>query len=108
MICCRARGVRRSRRCCEPRPGAGRPVSVRSIVGIDALRELGSKSFYVFIVSSLLICIPLAAYYAYAPIFAKVGVYNVGPRNVVTSVFPNPSSLMTLGQISETGFMLLM
>src|SRR3989449_4034769 len=91
-----------------PPPGAGRPVSVRSIVGIDALRELGSKSFYVFIVSSLLICIPLAAYYAYAPIFAKVGVYNVGTRNVVTRVFPNPSSLMTLGQISETGFMLLM
>jgi len=91
-----------------PPPGAGRPVSIRSIVGIDALRELGSRSFYVFIVSSLLICIPLAAYYAYAPIFAKVGVYDVGTSNVVTSVFPNPSSLMTLGQISETGFMLLM
>src|SRR5438093_4160249 len=91
-----------------PPPGAGRPVSIRSIVGIDALRELGSKSFYVFIVSSLLICIPLAAYYAYAPIFARVGVYDVGTSNAVTSVFPNPSSLMTLGQISETGFMLLM
>jgi len=91
-----------------PPPGAGRPVSIRSIVGIDALRELGSKPFYVFIVSSLLICIPLAAYYAYAPIFAKVGVYDAGTHNVVTGIFPNPSSLMTLGQISETGFMLLM
>src|SRR5712691_10972212 len=64
-----------------PPPAAGRPVSIRSIVGIDALRELGSRSFYVFIVSSLLICIPLAAYYAYAPIFAKVGVYDVGTSN---------------------------
>src|SRR5439155_27184177 len=54
-----------------PPPGAGRPVSIRSIIGIDALRDLGSKSFYVFIASSLLICIPLAAYYAYAPIFAR-------------------------------------
>src|SRR6266576_4353340 len=77
-----------------PPPGAGRPVSIRSIVGIDALRELGSKAFYVFIVSSLLICIPLAAYYAYAPIFAKVGVYDAGTHNVVTGIFPNPSSLM--------------
>jgi len=91
-----------------PPPGAGRPVSVRSIVGLDALRELGSKPFYVFIACSLLICIPLAAYYAYAPIFAKVGVYDVGTKNLVTGVFPNPSSLMTLGQISETAFMLLM
>jgi len=91
-----------------PPPGAGRPVSIRSIIGIDALRDLGSKSFYVFIASSLLICIPLAAYYAYAPIFAKVGVYDAGTSNIVTRVFPNPSSLMTLGQISETGFMLLM
>src|SRR5438093_1071097 len=91
-----------------PPPGAGRPVSIRSIVGIDALRGLGSQSFYVCIASSLLICIPLAAYYAYAPIFAKVGVYDVGTSNIVTHVFPNPSSLMALGQISETGFMLLM
>ena len=91
-----------------PPPGAGRPVSVRSIVGIDALRELGSKPFYVFIACSLLICIPLAAYYAYAPIFAKVGIYDAGTHNVVTGIFPNPSSIMTLGQISETGFMLLM
>jgi len=91
-----------------PPPAAGRPISVRSIVGIDALRELGSTPFYVFVVSSLLICIPLAAYYAYAPLFAKVGVYDVGTHNFVTAVFKNPSSLMTLGQMSETAFMFLM
>jgi len=91
-----------------PPPAAGQPVSIRSIVGIDALRELGSPPFYVFIVSSLLICIPLAAYYAYAPVFAKIGVYDVGTQNLVTKLLPNPSSLMTLGQMSETGFMLLM
>ncbi len=91
-----------------PPPAAGRPVSIRSILGIDALRELGSTPFYVFIVSSLLICIPLAAYYAYAPVFAKVAVYDAGAHNFVTALLPNPSSLMTLGQIAETLFMLLM
>jgi nucleoside transporter len=91
-----------------PPPAAGQRVSVRSIIGLDALQHLGSRSFYVFIASSFLICIPLAAYYAYAPVFARVGVYEVGTSNVVTTVFPNPSSLMTLGQMSEVVFMLLM
>ena len=91
-----------------PPPAAGRPVSLRSIVGVDALRELGSKPFYVFIISSMLICIPLSAYYAFAPIFARVAVYDAGTTNVVTRLLPNPSSLMTLGQMSETAFMVLM
>lgn len=91
-----------------PPPAAGQRVSMRSIVGLDALQQLGSKPFYVFIISSLLICIPLAAYYAYAPVFARVGVYDTGTVNVVTGFLPNPSSLMTLGQMSEVVFMLLM
>jgi len=91
-----------------PPPAAGQRVSVRSIVGLDALKQLGSRPFYVFIVSSLLICIPLSAYYAYAPIFARVGVYDAGTANVITKLLPNPSSLMTLGQMSEVIFMLLM
>ncbi len=91
-----------------PPPAAGQRVSMRSIVGLDALRELGSKPFYVFMASSLLISIPLAAYYAYAPVFARVGVYDAGTANVVTGLFPNPSSLLTLGQMSEVVFMLLM
>ena len=90
-----------------PPPAAGQPVSVRSILGADALKELGSRPFFVFIISSLLICIPLAAYYAYAPVFAKVGIYDVGTSNFVTKMFPNPSSIMTLGQIAETLFMLM-
>lgn len=91
-----------------PPPAAGQRVSVRSIMGLDAFRELGSTPFYVFIASSLLICIPLAAYYAYAPVFARVGVYDAGTVNLVTRLLPNPSSLMTLGQMSEVIFMLLM
>ena len=35
-------------------------MSVRSILGLDALDRLGSPSFYAFLASSMLICIPLA------------------------------------------------
>src|SRR5207237_1287323 len=83
-----------------PPPAAGRRVSVQSIIGVDALKELGSPPFYVFIICSFLICIPLAVYYTYAPIFAKVAVYDLQTTNVVTGALPNPSSLMTLGDMS--------
>src|SRR5690606_20022299 len=74
----------------------GEPVSVRSIIGIDALRALGSPSFYVFVVSSLLISIPLAAYYNFTQLF--LGAAGVG----------NIAATQTLGQMSEVVFMLLM
>jgi nucleoside transporter len=91
-----------------PPPAAGEKVSVQSIVGIDALRQLGSRSFYVFIACSFLICIPLAAYYNFAPIYAANAVYDQGTSNALVSLLPNPSSLMSLGQMSEVAFMLLM
>ncbi len=91
-----------------PPTAAGEKVSLRSIVGADALALLGSRPFYVFIVSSLLICIPLAAYYNFAPIYAANAVYDQGTSNALVSLLPNPSSLMSLGQMSEVAFMLLM
>jgi nucleoside transporter len=79
-----------------PPTGAGRPVSIRSIMGLDALRELGSRPFYVFIAASLLLCIPLAAYYNFTQIFlGDAGVANI-------------AATQTLGQMSEVVFMLLM
>jgi nucleoside transporter len=91
-----------------PPRGAGDRVSLGSIAGLDALKHLGSRSFYIFIASSLLICIPLAAYYNFAPIYAANAVYDQGTTNVLTGMLPNPSSLMSLGQMSEVLFMLLM
>ena len=91
-----------------PPSAAGEKVSLRSIVGVDALRQLGSRSFYVFIACSLLICIPLAAYYNFAPIFVANAVYDQGTSNAIVELLPNPSSLMSLGQMSETVFMVLM
>ena len=91
-----------------PPPAAGEKVSLKSIVGIDAFRQLGSRAFYIFIACSILICIPLAAYYNFAPIFVANAVYDQNVSNAVVGLLPNPSSLMTLGQMSEAAFMLLM
>ena len=91
-----------------PPPAAGEKVSLKSIVGIDALRQLGSRAFHIFIACSILICIPLAAYYNFAPIFVANAVYDQNVSNAVVGLLPNPSSLMTLGQMSEAAFMLLM
>jgi nucleoside transporter len=79
-----------------PPPAKGEEVSVRSIVGVDALKKLGSTSFYVFLVSSLLISIPLAAYYSFAPIL------------VDNTDFQDVAAVMTVGQMSEVIFLLLM
>ena len=98
-----------------PPRAAGEKVSVRSIIGLDALKHLGSRSFYVFIVSSLLISIPLAAYYNFAPIFVNSAIYGGEAETftgfagwLVNDVFPSPAALMSLGQMSEVIFMLLM
>lgn len=79
-----------------PPPAAGEQVSFGSIVGLDALRRLGSRPFYIFIISSLLICIPLAAYYNFTQIFLEA------------TGFSNIAATQTLGQASEVIFMLLM
>jgi nucleoside transporter len=79
-----------------PPSGVGQRVSLRSILGLDALGQLGDRSFYVFITASLLLCIPLAAYYNFTQIFlGDAGVQKI-------------AATQSWGQISEVGFMLLM
>jgi nucleoside transporter len=79
-----------------PPPGAGQRVSLRSIAGLDALSQLGDRAFYVFIAASLLLCIPLAAYYNFTQLFlGDAGVTRI-------------AATQTLGQMSEVIFMLLM
>ncbi|MDP1662634.1 MAG: MFS transporter, partial [Phycisphaerales bacterium] len=79
-----------------PPPAKGKPFSVGSIIGIDSLRLFKDRSFAVFAVCSLLICIPLAAYYSLA------GVY-VGASGIENVPFK-----MTFGQMSEIAFMVVM
>ncbi len=79
-----------------PPPAVGKKVSARSIIGLDAFKQLGSPSFYIFLISSFLICIPLAAYYNFTQIFLDSAHYK------------NIAATQTLGQVSETLFMILM
>ena len=79
-----------------PPSAAGQPVSFRSVAGLDAMKQLGSPSFWVFIISALLICIPLAAYYNYTQLFLEAARVK------------NIAATQTLGQMSEMLFMLAM
>ena len=79
-----------------PAPAKGKKVSVREILGLDSLKLLARPAYFVFVVCSLLICIPLAGYYSFA-------------RNFVEYTgFANPTLTMSYGQVSEIFFMLAM
>ena len=71
-------------------------TNIKSILGIDAIKLLKSRDFLIFFISSILICIPLAFYYQNANPFLS----NIG--------LDNPTGKMTIGQISEVLFLLLL
>ncbi len=79
-----------------PAPSAGQKANVRDILGLDSLALLKQPAFAVFMASSFLICIPLAAYYSFAPVFVK----SLGVAD--------PAFNMSFGQMSEIFFMLVM
>jgi nucleoside transporter len=71
-------------------------VKVSDILGLDALKLLKDKNFLLFFIASILICIPLAFYYQNAnPFLSNIGVTN-------------PTGKMTIGQISEVLFLLML
>ena len=71
-------------------------VNIKEILGLDSLSLFKDKNFFIFFISSVLICIPLAFYYQNAnPCLVKIGMNN-------------PTGKMTLGQVSEIAFMLLL
>lgn len=79
-----------------PKASTGGSSTLKSAVGLDALKLLKDRNYAIFFVASILICIPLAFYYQNAnPFLVEIGVAN-------------PTGKMTLGQVSEVLFMLLL
>ena len=79
-----------------PPKSKGEKASWRDVIGLDALKLMKERSFAVLFIASLLICIPLSFYYSFANLFLNtIGVENAAGK-------------MTMGQMSEIGFLLLM
>ena len=79
-----------------PKADDGSKITLSDILGLEALKLLKDRNFLIFFVSSILICIPLAFYYQNAnPFLSEIGVENATGK-------------MTIGQISEVLFMLLL
>jgi nucleoside transporter len=74
----------------------GKKVTVADILGLEALQLMKDRSFLIFVLGSFLICIPLQFYYAFTNAFLnEIGMVNAAGK-------------MTLGQVSEFVFLLIM
>jgi nucleoside transporter len=78
-----------------PPPAKGKPIDIGSLLMVDALKLLKKPAFLVFAVCSTLICIPLAYYYGQTSAFLGAAGFN------------EAGAAMTLGQMSEIVFMIL-
>lgn len=79
-----------------PPAGKGQPITARSLLGIDALVMMKQRNYLVFVIASVLACIPLTFYFSFTNAY-------LNDLHVV-----NAAGKMTLGQFSEVGVMLLM
>jgi nucleoside transporter len=78
-----------------PPPAKGKPIDIGSLLMLDAFKLLKNPPFLVFAICSMLICIPLAYYYGQTSAFLGA------------AGFKQAAATMTLGQMSEIFFMLL-
>jgi nucleoside transporter len=78
-----------------PPGNAGKRPSLVQALGLETLAYMKDRSFAIFILGSLLICIPLSFYYSFANAFLnETGMQNAAGK-------------MTLGQMSEVLFLFL-
>ncbi len=80
-----------------PPKSKGESASIKDILGLDALALLKDTNYLIFFIASILICIPLAFYYSSANLFLNE-----------FGTMKNVAGIMTLGQVSEVVFMLLL
>jgi nucleoside transporter len=74
----------------------GQKTSFADIIGLDSIGLLKNKSYLVFFLASVSICVPLAFYYNFTnPFLNEVGVKRA-------------AGVQTLGQVSEFAFMVAM
>jgi len=79
-----------------PPKSKGTKPTISDVLGLEAFGLLKNRSFAIFVICSILISIPLSFYFAYINIFLnEIGVENA-------------ASKMTLGQVSEILFMLIL
>ncbi|TWT56393.1 MFS transporter [Allorhodopirellula solitaria] len=78
-----------------PPPLRGQAMDLRSLFMVDAFKLLANWNFFVFALCSTLICVPLAYYYGMTATYLN------------QTGFVEPGATMTLGQMSEIFFMLL-
>ena len=78
-----------------PAPAKGQPLDLKALLMVDAFSLVKKPGFAVFLLCSTLICIPLAYYYGLTASYLT----NAG--------FEQAASSMTIGQMSEIFFMLL-
>jgi len=79
-----------------PPPSKGQAVTLRRVLGLDALVMLKRPSFAVFAIASILACIPLTFYFSFTNAYLnELHVQNAAGK-------------MALGQASEVVMMLLM
>jgi nucleoside transporter len=78
-----------------PPGAAGTKPSLSQMLGLETLSLMKDRSFAIFILGSILICIPLTFYYNFANAFLN------------ESGMENAAFKMTFGQFSEAAFLLL-
>ena len=75
-------------------PQAKTPSSAKSILGIDALTLFRERSYLIFFIAAIFVCIPLSFYFGFANLYLN------------QSGMENAAGKMVMGQISEALFIL--
>ncbi len=79
-----------------PPKAAGTPATLGSLLGFDALKLMRDRSFATFMICSFLICVPLSFYFSSMSVFMN------------ELDIPNAAAKLTLGQVSDVVFLLLL